>query len=417
MNVMVLHHVGVPCVCEIEKNPVDITGTGERVLYRNPKALVRFEPHGATIVPPDMYAYSFYADEELASLLKQSTIHEHDLSADIVSLLLQNRIILERPTDTSYIQDVHVDQKGLPLEVLLDVTSECDCACLACYHIQDLNGFRPPLKELLLRIDHLAFLGVCLFEVTGGEAFLREDLEDILAHIAKLGLHYYVVTNSARISAASPSLLHTLGRGLGVAVSLDGIGAVHDRIRRHEGLYDKVVTGMQILSEHRIPTYLVATIHQGNVDQIGALVSFSERFDTMIHLRPFKRTGNAARNRLSRILPSKISVQLAHPHVLNGFLSTTKKMPVARFYGCDVRTRISVSANGLVYPCVMDRSRSLERIESYDRSSILNALQRETSRCLAASNKCSDCTFRCNASTMACGGFCRFSCSYAQERR
>ena len=413
MKAKLLHHLGAPCVAQI-RPPDDRPTTGSRMLYRNPEALVRHEPGGAVITPPNLYAAFIHVDESLADALREQGVAENQLDNETLALLTENAVLLEKPSATMPRQDMVVDCPGLPPQTLLDVTSACNCACEACYHIEDLHGYQPPLEDVLRRIDKLAELGTCLFEVTGGEPTLRPDLPEILDHIYAHGLHYYVVTNGSRLNVASPRLLETLQLGLGLAVSLDGVGATHDRIRRLPGLYDNLMAGLEELRGTGIKTYFIATVHANNLDQIDALIEVAKSFDTTVHLRPAIRTGNAARNALPTANRAALMARLGHQHVRNGLLATKKTIPRALNYGCGIRKRISVSATGILHPCVMDRTRALADIESYDRRSLVAALEEEAKRFLSANSKCTACERNPSTACATCGGFCRFSCAYEQ---
>ncbi len=412
-----LHHLGAPCVVKIRET--DRTpATGSRILHRNPLAIIRREPGGAVITPPHLYAAFIHADQDLADALQgQEPIRESQLDRDTVALLTENAVLLESRSTSSQRLDCKVDCVGLPPQTLLDVTSACDCACEACYHIDDLHGPQPTLHDVLRRIDWLAHLGTCLFEVTGGEPTLRQDLPLILDHIHGLGRHYYVVTNGGGLAGASSALLESLGRGLGVAISLDGVGPVHDSIRRLSGLYDNLMTGLKRIHEVGIKPYFIATIHANNLDQIDGLIRVAHDHQTTVHLRPAIRTGNAVHNALAKAELSAIATHLGNGNVRNGMLASKKSIPKAAYYGCGIRKRISVSAIGKLYPCVMDRTRALDDIETYDGPGLVAALEAETKRFLSRHKTCATCTHNSTESCAACGGFCRFSCAYEQGIR
>ncbi len=70
MDAMLLHHLAVPCIAEIKKVDQSIYVTDE-TYYLNPRAIIRYEPGGASITPPMLYSSFLFIDEECLKLLKK----------------------------------------------------------------------------------------------------------------------------------------------------------------------------------------------------------------------------------------------------------------------------------------------------------------------------------------------------------
>ena len=412
MESLLLHHLGAPCVAQIREQEQGLFK--ERVkFYVNPEAVIRFEPGGAVVTPPTLYASFLHLDQEAADLLRGSSFSGHGLPKAVINSLEENQVILRGVPARIKGKVLRVQVAGLPTQVLFDVTAACNCDCLACYHKDDLDGYVPTTKDLISRIDHLVNLGLSIFEVTGGEPFLRDDLGQILARITETGALYYVVTNGEFLESASQEMLGMLSQSLGLAVSLDGVAEVHDHIRRRPGLFKKLERGLAIVQNAGIPVYLISTLNRENVADFSAMVQFASRFGTTVHARPTIRTGNALAHDLGHIdVFAAIKDHLGHPNVRNGLLSTKKTIPQAQYYGCGIRKRISVSAYGDLFPCVMDRSRKLGNIEDYTQESLVKALVAETNRFLEARPGCLICQENKDKMNPICGGFCRFSNSY-----
>jgi len=257
MEAMMLQHIGVPCTTKI-REPDAVLCQKDDIFYLNPEAIVRYEPDGAVITSPryfGKYGTFIYADDELAALLKQKTFSGKYLPESTLMLLKANKAILDRPPENNDYRESHVQLSGLPVRAFLEVTSACNCHCLACYHVADLEGYTPPFGDVIRRIDKLKGLGIGLFDVTGGEAFLRNDLDKILNHIAESKLHFCVSTNGEYLRDMSGNLVDALKKSLGLSVSLDGVGNVHDELRQRKGLFEKVIAGLDIVHAHKIPIY------------------------------------------------------------------------------------------------------------------------------------------------------------------
>jgi len=412
VKALLLHHLGVPCVTRIRKSEESISQT-DIIYFLNPAAIVRYEPDGAVITPPILYSSFIYADADLAKLLRQKFFPGKGLPEKIISLLLENRVISEERTISPRYREMYVETKDLPTQVLLDVTSACNCNCITCYHKADLDGHTPPLADVLYSIEKLKELGISLFEVTGGEPFLRKDLCDILDRLTELHLHFYVVTNGEFLKDADERLIAALKNGLGLAVSLDGVGETHDRVRQRPGLYDKLIAGLDVMSEAGVQIYLISTLNNENMGCISEMIAVAKRYGTTIHLRPTIRTGAAIMNNLeSRNLSDVLKEFLGHPNVRNGLLRTKKTIPEARYYGCGIRKRISVNSFGVLFPCVMDRDRQLVNISKLDQRDFVQKLRIETETFLNRNDLCRTCEANKGKYGIICGGFCRFSMSH-----
>jgi radical SAM protein with 4Fe4S-binding SPASM domain len=405
-----LHHLAAPCLVDIKKT--DQSCCQESLdYYLNPAAIIRYEPGGAVITSPTLYASFLFVDEELTARLKLRKFSSYGMPNYVLSVLLEHKIISAEPTSDREYKEMSVEVSGLPTQVLLDVTSFCTCDCITCYHKTDLDSYVPPLSSVLGRISKLKDLGLSLFEITGGEPCSRDDLSQILGYLKKLNLGYYIVTNGEFLVNSPDSLISLLRDGLGVAVSLDGAGAVHDRVRHRVGLYDKMMKGVDRLYSEGVKIYFISTLNGENISDFEKMIAVAKKYNTTVHFRPTINTGAAAINQLERIdVARELSKFLQHPNVRNGLLSTKKEVVGARYYGCGIRKRISVDSHGILYPCVMDRSRFYRNIHDYSASSLVSELEAETKMILMQNEFCRDCVY--NKDEIICGGFCRFSNSY-----
>jgi len=405
MKVVSLHHLRAPCKTEIRK--MDETPFGQaEVFYLNPKVIIRKGVTGGTIFTPEM-AF-LYADSESLELLAGKVIKAKDLPNGAITILCDTKVILPQKPEDFQPTIFHVEHDALPTQVLLDVTAACNCDCFTCYHKTDLDSYVPSLAEVLQRIEKLKDLGVYQFEITGGEPFIRGDLNIILQKLLDLKLHFYVVTNGEFLAETNPEIISLLRHSLGLCISLDGYGQVHDQNRQRPGLFAKILKGLERIRKDNIRILFISTMNELNVDCFPQMVRLAEEYGTTVHLRPTIMAGGAQLNGVKNVnLAQRFPHYLQDPHVRNGLLATRTKIAEARYYGCGIRKRISVDARGALFPCVMDRSRAWGDIMAYDQQSILQELDRETTDFLNLNKMCRNCSY--NKEEILCGGFCRFS--------
>lgn len=105
--------------------------------------------------------------------------------------------------------------------------------------------------EFLAVLDDFKAIGTLGVGVTGGEPMLRDDLEELLAHGTRLGLHMHLNTDGFRIDDASAAALVRTGVA-SVNVSLDGATAAeHDLARGRVGAFRDAVGALAALRRAR----------------------------------------------------------------------------------------------------------------------------------------------------------------------
>lgn len=173
---------------------------------------------------------------------------------------------------------------GPSLGTLL-VTYRCDLRCRVC-DLPDRAiarrkaGDRELSTEEFRRVlGDFRAIGTLGVGVTGGEPMLRDDLETLLAHGTRLGMHMHLNTDGFRVDDASAKdLLKTGVRS--VNVSLDGsTAAEHDKARGRPGAFRNAIGALAALrrareakrrgSDGSLPRLTVVTVlTTHNVDRV-----------------------------------------------------------------------------------------------------------------------------------------------------
>ena len=166
----------------------------------------------------------------------------------------------------------------IPADAVIAVTYRCDSRCNMC-NIWQLEPGREMAPEDYRRIPTT----LNDVNITGGEPFLREDIVEIAGTIYERCRSPRIVISTngfqhRRILHAAPSLMR-IGRKIGIAVSLDGIGETHDRIRGIDGGFDKVIETLKQLGKLGYRNVRVAfTAQRENVKHLGAVYDLSRQF-------------------------------------------------------------------------------------------------------------------------------------------
>lgn len=126
------------------------------------------------------------------------------------------------------------------IHLILHVTTRCNFRCNHCF----VDFTRPPDELNLDQIARIAetFPDLLWLDIGGGEPFLRDDLDQILALFK--AQEYSIPTNGWMTDRILESL-ERISRSIDLCkliltISLDGLGATHDAVRNKPGSFERV---------------------------------------------------------------------------------------------------------------------------------------------------------------------------------
>ena len=111
-----------------------------------------------------------------------------------------------------------------PKSVDLDVTNKCNLRCTYCGYFSgpgDVDRDLPKEEwlEFFEELNRCAVLNVC---ISGGEPFLRKDIEELIAGIVANRMRFNILSNGTLITDDLAAFLASTGRCNSVQVSIDG---------------------------------------------------------------------------------------------------------------------------------------------------------------------------------------------------
>jgi MoaA/NifB/PqqE/SkfB family radical SAM enzyme len=176
-------------------------------------------------------------------------------------------------------------KRGMPVQLIHFVTARCNARCAHCFYWKKLNAGADELSVDEVRRVARSIGKFFFLIATGGEPFLREDFVDLIdAYYTESGIRSLnVPTNGIlveKIRADSEMILARCpGLSFNITLSLDGIGADHDRIRGVDGCFAKAVETYWKLFElkKRYPRFdltVVTTMNRLNQDKMRDIYSF-----------------------------------------------------------------------------------------------------------------------------------------------
>lgn len=166
-------------------------------------------------------------------------------------------------------------QTPFPCIISLLVTSECNLRCKHCYLNNKDHSYAKKPDELSLQdcfkiIDEAFELKVLNMRISGGEAFCRDDIFEILEYIKQKNMALSIATNATLLNEEKIKKLkkifnHKMDR---IQISLDGASEeVHERTRG-KGTYKKTINNIKLLVKNGFIVSLNCTITSYNQHEL-----------------------------------------------------------------------------------------------------------------------------------------------------
>ena len=178
-------------------------------------------------------------------------------------------------------RDVLLHGRGL-FQLTHFVTSACDARCANCFYRVNTPSRELSLDEIGRVAQSLGALRFLL--ISGGEPFLRNDLPEIVERYFRLTscANVSIPTNGLRTAEILPAVRRICGispaLSVGLSVSLDGFGALHDRLRGVPGVYAAALRTLRGAKGLRaeFPNLSVGVISTLTGENQGELERFAE---------------------------------------------------------------------------------------------------------------------------------------------
>ncbi len=157
--------------------------------------------------------------------------------------------------------------------VIWNLVRRCNLTCKHCYALSADHDYPGELAtaEVLRVMDDLKAARVPVLILSGGEPLLRPDLFTIAERAREMRFYVGLSSNGTLIDAAMADRI-AAARFDYVGISLDGIGAVHDRFRRLDGAFERSLAGIRLLGERGVKVGLRYTMTMLNAGELPALL-------------------------------------------------------------------------------------------------------------------------------------------------
>lgn len=157
-----------------------------------------------------------------------------------------------------------------------NTTNQCNLSCPHCYRDAGVDmGQELNTKEAKKMLTEIKAAGFQLMIFSGGEPLLRNDIYELIAYAAKIGLRPVLGTGGSLLNKKRIKKLKTAGL-LAAGISLDSIDPKkHDQFRGQKGLFAKIEAAFEELKKADIPFQTHMTVMDWNLGEIEEMIDYS----------------------------------------------------------------------------------------------------------------------------------------------
>lgn len=158
--------------------------------------------------------------------------------------------------------------------VIWNLIRRCNLTCKHCYAFSADHDYPGELSlpQVFEVMDELKAFKVPALILSGGEPLLRPDLFEIAERAKAMKFYVGLSTNGTLIDAPLAARIHATGFDY-VGISLDGIGATHDKFRRLQGAFDASLAAVRHLHALGTKVGLRFTMTELNAHDLPALLA------------------------------------------------------------------------------------------------------------------------------------------------
>ncbi len=162
--------------------------------------------------------------------------------------------------------------------VIWNLIRRCNLKCKHCYSISGDVDFPGELStnEVYAVMDDLKAFRVPVLILSGGEPLLRPDIFAISKRAKDMGFYVGLSSNGALIDTTNIDDIAAVGYDY-LGISIDGIGATHDRFRGQPGCFEASLNGIRLAHAKGLKVGLRFTMTTDNAKEFPEVLALAER--------------------------------------------------------------------------------------------------------------------------------------------
>ncbi len=160
--------------------------------------------------------------------------------------------------------------------IAIITTLRCDLKCEHCLrgYPKDRPDFPMELLDKLLT-EAIPF-GARYVGLTGGEAHLHPQFEQMIEKIVAYGYSWHFVSHGQRTEPYLPLMEKYRGHFQHVAISIDGaVASTHDEIRQKKGAFDRAINSVKQYVQAGYKVKISMVLNQKNKYEMEAMVNLA----------------------------------------------------------------------------------------------------------------------------------------------
>ena len=176
--------------------------------------------------------------------------------------------------------------------VHLHPLDRCNLACSHCYSASSpLNHSILPVEPLIKALSLLRLEGYEVLSLSGGEPLLYPNLQQLVGAAKVLGFRVGAITNGFRVTQRHRALIESLDA---IAVSFDGMQALHNQIRGNPRAWDVAVNALEYLRAIGKPAAAAFTVSSQSLPEVPEFIEMCAGLGVRaVQLRPLVMAGRA----------------------------------------------------------------------------------------------------------------------------
>jgi radical SAM protein with 4Fe4S-binding SPASM domain len=274
-----LYHYAIENPGEKSRVHLRVDADGHGTLVVNANRVMHLNPTAALMA----WLLLEKVDEKDAvkTIQREYRVSANQARSDLSSINLQLDELI-RPDGSCPVHELELEtimpfsaRPSAPYRMDLAITYRCNNDCAHCYNARERNF--PELTTIAWKsiLDKLWDLGVPHIVFTGGEATLRNDLPELIAHAEANGQITGLNTNARRL-ADEKYVAQLVQAGLDhVQVTVESCNAeIHDAMMRSKGAFKQTIIGLKNVINSPLYVMTNTTMLQTNIDTIPATLDF-----------------------------------------------------------------------------------------------------------------------------------------------
>jgi pyrroloquinoline quinone biosynthesis protein E len=201
---------------------------------------------------------------------------------------------------------------GRPLWLLAELTYKCPLQCPYCSNPLDMARYAQELatEEWVRVFREARALGAVQLGLSGGEALVRKDLEELIAEAHQLGFYINLLTSGVGMDEGRIRAFKEAGLDH-IQISFQASSEeLNNRIAGNPSFRHKVAMA-RLIKRYEYPMVLCCVLHRHNTDQIEQIIEMARSLDAdYLELASTQYYGWALHNR-DALLPTLEQVQRA----------------------------------------------------------------------------------------------------------